>query len=576
MDGQCSLRGGEPTTVYVTTEAIHWSVGSKVRIVRLRDVLSAVAATPHLMLASSPAGRNSPGKPAKQGLAQAAEDAASVSPALWIVYCVPFKGMFAKERRLREYAFRAEDAASAQRWVRAINNGAFGGAQKKQRVLVVLNPVSGSGKSRKVGGQLLPLLKLAGADVTLEETTHAGHAIEIGKKLDRSRYDMVLTVGGDGILHELLNGLLARPDWASAVTVPLLPVPAGTGNGLAHSLGVTDVHTAALVVARGKSRPMDVAAVLQEAAAGAPLQRKAFSFLSLTWAIIADVDLGTENLRWMGELRNTVGGVKAILARTLYRGRISMYTGKGEEGVLKLAHGPLRLPPVHFPLNSPGPVEADGAGGSSGSDGPSAAKPAPAAASQTVLRCGGDCAHCARAPAAGAPASPPPRAVGPPGAEGPPSRVDFDSVRKGQPGPGWTVLEGEFLLFLASNVPMIGADFCGTPFAHLSDGHFDVLVIRKAGRGSLLGAFLRSETGDMVHEPVSEYYKCSAVLVEPDISQSGYVALDGERLPYAPVGLEVHRGLARVAYWEHQKRIEQRLPARDRKAGGGGDRDPCF
>lgn len=47
---------------------------------------------------------------------------------------------------------------------------------------------------------------------------------------------MIGTVSGDGIIHELYNGFALRPDALKAFRLPVVPVPAGTGNSLSISI----------------------------------------------------------------------------------------------------------------------------------------------------------------------------------------------------------------------------------------------------------------------------------------------------------------------------------------------------
>lgn len=54
---------------------------------------------------------------------------------------------------------------------------------------------------------------------------------------------------------------------------------------------------------------------------------KHYAFLILGWGLISDVDILSESMRWMGEPRVTVAAVYFVLARRLYRGRLSMFTG---------------------------------------------------------------------------------------------------------------------------------------------------------------------------------------------------------------------------------------------------------
>lgn len=66
-------------------------------------------------------------------------------------------------------------------------------------------------------------------------TTHRGHAFELGELARSQNMDCILTLGGDGTVHEVVNGLLEngpRPD------LPVLgTVPGGSANVFARSLG---------------------------------------------------------------------------------------------------------------------------------------------------------------------------------------------------------------------------------------------------------------------------------------------------------------------------------------------------
>lgn len=91
------------------------------------------------------------------------------------------------------------------------------------------------------------------------DTEHQGHAIQIAKELDIHAYDVVVTVSGDGVIHEVINGLLQRGDAREAMkSVSLGVIPGGTGNALVISLlgekRGFDPYFTALQVIKGKSR----------------------------------------------------------------------------------------------------------------------------------------------------------------------------------------------------------------------------------------------------------------------------------------------------------------------------------
>ncbi len=77
----------------------------------------------------------------------------------------------------------------------------------------------------------------------------------------------LVTVSGDGVIHEVLNGLFDRPDWREALSrLPLGLIPGGSGNGLARSIlnelgepfDGTGLGSALLNVARGRVKNLDL------------------------------------------------------------------------------------------------------------------------------------------------------------------------------------------------------------------------------------------------------------------------------------------------------------------------------
>jgi sphingosine kinase len=60
------------------------------------------------------------------------------------------------------------------------------------------------------------------------ETKYQLHAKEIVRSMDVSKYDGIVCVSGDGILVEVVNGLLEREDWKTAIKLPIGMVPAGS------------------------------------------------------------------------------------------------------------------------------------------------------------------------------------------------------------------------------------------------------------------------------------------------------------------------------------------------------------
>lgn len=117
---------------------------------------------------------------------------------------------------------------------------------KSSSMLVIVNPKSGPKKNgeKLARDSIVPMLEQAGLQVDVCVTTHAGHAQERmttageGEK-NVADYDGLVVVGGDGILHEVVNGLQARSDAANLMPrLKIGVIGCGTANGYATSVAV--------------------------------------------------------------------------------------------------------------------------------------------------------------------------------------------------------------------------------------------------------------------------------------------------------------------------------------------------
>ena len=224
----------------------------------------------------------------------------------------------AASRKLKGDRFMCASGAQAQSWADALRKSIAGNGKPGVSWLVLVNPVSGKRRGAKVLVDCRPYFEAAGVPLREVITTHAGHAGEIVASLDVSSVSAVVCVGGDGIVHEVVNALMARADAARvAASLPIGVIPAGSGNSLATSLlkaagEPCDVASAAFRLVRGGRQPLDLWQVSQPGKSG-------YAFLSLEWALASDIDIGSEKLRWLGALpraplnRPTVGASGAAV-----------------------------------------------------------------------------------------------------------------------------------------------------------------------------------------------------------------------------------------------------------------------
>ncbi|XP_042503254.1 sphingoid long-chain bases kinase 1-like [Macadamia integrifolia] len=136
--------------------------------------------------------------------------------------------------------------------------------KRPPKVLVILNPRSGRGRSSKVfHDKVEPVFKLAGFKMETVKTTYAGHARDLASTIDFGACpDGIICVGGDGIVNEVLNGLLSRSNQKEAISIPIGIIPAGSDNSLVWTvLGVRDPVSAAIAIVKGGLTATDVFAV---------------------------------------------------------------------------------------------------------------------------------------------------------------------------------------------------------------------------------------------------------------------------------------------------------------------------
>jgi YegS/Rv2252/BmrU family lipid kinase len=120
------------------------------------------------------------------------------------------------------------------------------------RMLLIVNPTARHGETAPLVPAIERLLQNVGHDVVLTE--RAGHAAEIAASAQG--YDTLVAVGGDGTVHEVLNGIMRRPE-ADRPTLGLIPT--GSGNDPRRTLGIpTDITDATMALISGERRRFDV------------------------------------------------------------------------------------------------------------------------------------------------------------------------------------------------------------------------------------------------------------------------------------------------------------------------------
>ena len=130
-----------------------------------------------------------------------------------------------------------------------------------RKVKIILNPMADMGNAWRVARDLRSITEQYGS-VDWSGTVYPGHAIQLAQQAGEQGYDMVIAMGGDGTVHEVINGLMRVSEEKRPV---LGVVPVGSGNDFAHGIHASQKPTEALTCALdGEASRIDLGLMTDE------------------------------------------------------------------------------------------------------------------------------------------------------------------------------------------------------------------------------------------------------------------------------------------------------------------------
>ena len=106
-----------------------------------------------------------------------------------------------------------------------------------RRWFVIVNPVAGGGRGLDHFPLISKLLRDAGIQTEPVFTEHKFHATELTVSAVKQGFRRIIAVGGDGTLHEVVNGLFIQQT-VDPREVLLAVVAVGAGNDWIRTFGV--------------------------------------------------------------------------------------------------------------------------------------------------------------------------------------------------------------------------------------------------------------------------------------------------------------------------------------------------
>jgi len=119
---------------------------------------------------------------------------------------------------------------------------------------LIVNLTAGGGKPHKHLNTVSKYLKENGLNFKMRTTSHQGEAVELAQKAADNGAELIVSVGGDGTVNEIVNGIMKSKN-----DPPLGIIPLGWANDFIKSTNIpSDIIEACKILIKGKTKKIDI------------------------------------------------------------------------------------------------------------------------------------------------------------------------------------------------------------------------------------------------------------------------------------------------------------------------------
>jgi len=122
---------------------------------------------------------------------------------------------------------------------------------------LIVNLTAGGGKPHKHLNTVLKYLKENGLNFKVCTTSHQGEAVELAQKAADNGAELIVSVGGDGTVNEIVNGIMKSKN-----DPPLGIIPLGWANDFIKSTNIpSDIIESCKILIKGKTKKIDIGVI---------------------------------------------------------------------------------------------------------------------------------------------------------------------------------------------------------------------------------------------------------------------------------------------------------------------------
>jgi YegS/Rv2252/BmrU family lipid kinase len=195
---------------------------------------------------------------------------------------------------------------------------------------LIVNPIAGAGKTAKKWPQIMDLLKSIGLHFEHDLTEAPGHARELAESAAKKGYELVVSVGGDGTVNEVVNGLY---DAGNIADIMLGIISTGTGRDYIRTVGIPFAYQEACqCLTKPRKLTVDVG-VVEYISTGQMVKRLFVNFAGLGF----DAEIVRATTQKFKTLGNTSSYLMGLLSTLLfYKNKSISLTVDGETAERKV------------------------------------------------------------------------------------------------------------------------------------------------------------------------------------------------------------------------------------------------
>lgn len=175
-----------------------------------------------------------------------------------------------------------------------------------KKIMIVVNPAAAGGKTAKIWPKKSIYFKKEFSDFDEVYTKKAGDAVEIARKAVEENYDYIMSVGGDGTVNEIINGMLSAKNGPKKTKLIIYPL--GTGSDLSRALNLPhNVEEFIALIRRENSKSIRA---VEARFSNHKQQREKRYFLN-----VADCGMGAEVAKKLNKSSKTIDGSLSYLLK---------------------------------------------------------------------------------------------------------------------------------------------------------------------------------------------------------------------------------------------------------------------